>query len=53
MKETDVARYVAMVEKLVKAAEITPGALDPAKLVREAEGLVDQLRGCARTTSHS
>lgn len=44
MKETDVARYVAMVEKLVKAAEIAPGTLDPVKLVGEAEQLVDQLR---------
>lgn len=44
MTETDVARYVAMVEKVVKAAEIAPGALDPAVLVREAERLVDQLR---------
>ena len=44
MTETDVARYVAMVEKAVKAAQKTPGALDPTVLVSEAERLVDQLR---------
>ena len=45
MTETDVARYVAMVERAVKAAELSPGVIDPTTLVREAELVVDQLKG--------
>lgn len=44
MTETDIARYVALVEKAVKTAEIVLGRIDPAVLVREAEQLVEQLR---------
>jgi len=44
MTETDVARYVVMVEKAVKAAETVPGSLDPGVFVSEAERVVDQIR---------
>src|SRR5262245_32224569 len=43
MTETDVARYIAMVEKVVKRAEIVPGILNLNVLVVGTEELVDQL----------
>ena len=44
MTETDVARYVALIEKVVKGAEISPGRIDPNALVSGAEQAADQLR---------
>jgi hypothetical protein len=44
MTESDVARYVAMVEKVIKVSEVTPGLINTAVLVAEAERLADQVR---------